>query len=111
MTNIKGIPDAIILIAVALLTLSYCTPAPAADDFWANQDRSDRQFDRYKADSDAYADRLDRDERRRERETANLLLCGPGGSASLCRMETQRSVAPTERSDNDQRFDTRRRVR
>lgn len=101
-TNIKGIPDAIILIAVALLTLSYCTPAPAADDFWANQDRSDRQFDRYKADSDAYADRLDRDERRRERETANLLLCGPGGSASLCR---------TYGSDNDQRFDTRRRVR
>ena len=102
MTNIKGIPDAIILVAVALLTLSYCTPAPAADDFWANQDRSDRQFDRYKADSDAYADRLARDERRRERETANLLLCGPGGSASLCR---------TYGSDNDQRFDSRRRVR
>ena len=102
MTNIKGIPDAIILIAVALLALSYCTPAPAADDFWANQDRSDRQFDRYKADSDAYADRLDRDERRRERETANLLLCGPGGSASLCR---------TYGSGYDQRLDRPRRVK
>lgn len=102
MTNIKGIPDAIILIAVALLTLSYCAPAPAADDFWANQDRSDRQFDRYKADSDAYADRLDRDERRRERETANLLLCGPGGSASLCR---------TYGSGYDQRLDRPRRIK
>lgn len=98
MTNIKGIPDAIILIAVALLTLSYCTPAPADEV----EDRTERMFDRYMADSDRYADRLDRDERRRERETANLLLCGPGGSASLCR---------TYGSDNDQRFDSRRRVR
>ena len=82
--------------------VGYCAPAPASDDFWANQDRSDRQFDRYKADSDAYADRLDRDERRRERETANLLLCGPGGSASLCR---------TYGSDNDQRLDRPRRIK
>lgn len=102
MTRIKGIPDATILIAVALLTLSYCTPAPAADDFWEVQERAERQGDRLKQDSDRYADRLDRDERRRERETANLLLCGPGGNASLCR---------TYGSDNDQRFDSRRRVR
>ena len=68
---------AVTLAALAIgFAVGYCTPAPASDDFWANQDRSDRQFDRYKADSDAYADRLDRDERRRERETANLLLCG-----------------------------------
>ena len=94
---------AVTLAALAIgFAVGHCAPAPAADDFWANQDRSDRQFDRYKADSDAYADRLDRDERRRERETANLLLCGPGGSASLCR---------TYGSDNDQRFDSRRRVR
>ena len=100
--EIKGLPEAIAIGAACLLLLTYCTPAPAADDFWANQDRSDRQFDRYKADSDAYADRLDRDERRRERETANLLLCGPGGSASLCR---------TYGSDNDQRLDRPRRVK
>ena len=92
---------AVTLVALAIgFAVGYCAPAPAADDFWANQDRSDRQFDRYKADSDAYADRLDRDERRRERETANLLLCGPGGSASLCR---------TYGSDNDQRLDKPRR--
>lgn len=101
-TRIKGIPDAIILIAACLLLLGYCTPAPAADDFWAAQARAERQGDRLKQDSDWYADRLDRDERRRERETANLLLCGSGGSASLCR---------TYGSDNDQRFDSRRRVR
>ena len=96
--KIHGLTDAAIIIASCLLLLGYCTPAPADEV----EDRTERMFDRYMADSDRYADRLDRDERRREQETANLLLCGPGGSASLCR---------TYGSGYDQRLDRPRRIK
>lgn len=76
MNNIKGIPDAIILIAACLLLLGYCTPAPASEDRfdtsfqpWGTpEDRAAVQFDRYKADSDRYADRLYWQEQRTQRE-------------------------------------------
>lgn len=78
-------------------TLGYCAPVPAADDdFWANQDRADRSFDRYKADSDAYADRLDRQVQEQQRSTADALLCSNPRS-TLCRAYGSPPVVIDER--------------
>jgi len=96
--KIHGLTDAAAIIAICLGLLSYCTPAPA-DEI---DDRTERMFDRYMADSDRYADRLDAQQRRQEQETANALLCGPGRTSTyLCRAY----------GSDDQRFDKRRRIK
>lgn len=94
-SNPRGIFSVALVSAMILGAVTYCNPAPAAEnDFWETQDRAAQQFDRYQRDVDAYRDRTDAAQRQLERDNTNAFLCGNGGTSTLCRAYGDPQLAP-----------------